>query len=252
MARFTKAPILGRLVDYAVFDGDGVVYLPKDNVIRMNEPIQQPENLVMPSAVVEYFIEEAKYHWIMDFCICRDSNGCQDYPTSYGCIFMGEAVLKINPELGRLATKSEALDHLQRCREAGLVHMIGRNKLDTLWLGATPAHKLLTVCNCCPCCCLWKMLPHLDSSISRKVTKMPGVTTTVTDGCKGCKLCVQDVCFVNAIHMDGKLAVIDADQCRGCGRCVEVCPLDAIELTVTGPSFMDETIGRISPLVDIS
>jgi ferredoxin len=131
------------------------------------------------------------------------------------------------------------------------VHLIGRNKLDTVWLGVGPGHKLLTICNCCPCCCLWKMLPDVDSSISRKITRMPSVSVAVTERCVGCGLCVGEVCFVDAIRMDDDLAAIGA-ACRGCGRCVEVCPVDAIELSFDEDLFVRESIQRLSPLVDLS
>jgi hypothetical protein len=90
----------------------------------------------------------------MNTCLCRDAKQCKDYPIDLGCLFLGEAALGINPRLGRGVTKREALEHIRRCREAGLVHLIGRNKLDTVWLGVGPGDKLLTICHCCPCCCL--------------------------------------------------------------------------------------------------
>ena len=186
LARFTRAPLIGRLIDHAFFDGDDIIYLPRDNLIQdnllqVNEPIERPADIALPSAVVAHFIEQAEYHWIMDFCLCRESDHCHDYPRELGCIFLGEAVLKINPKLGRLATRQEALNHLRRCQEAGLVHMIGRNKLDTIWLGATPGKQLLPICNCCPCCCLWKIIPDLNPIISSKVTKMPGIEELVSE-----------------------------------------------------------------------
>jgi ferredoxin len=51
--------------------------------------------------------------------------------------------------------------------------------------------------------------------------------------------------------MDGELAVI-GDACRGCGRCVEICPADAIELSFDEDLFVRESIQRLSPLVDLS
>jgi len=251
LAELTKVPVVGGMIDYGLFEGDDIIYLPKNDVIQINESIPGPDETVLPSQVLEHFIEKANYHWIMDFCICRDASRCRDFPIDLGCLFLGEAVLGINPTLGRLVTKGEALAHVERCREAGLVHLIGRNKLDTVWLGARPGHKLLTICNCCPCCCLWKMLPNLDPSISRKVTKMPTVTVTVTEECVGCGLCAEQVCFVDTIRMEGDLAVI-GDACRGCGRCVEICPAEAIELSIDEKLFMRESIDRLSPLVDVS
>ncbi len=251
LARLTKVPVVGRWIDHGLFEGDDIIYLPKDDVIQINEPVPRPEDVVLPSQLLEHFIDKATHHWIMNFCICRDASGCRDHPIDLGCLFLGEAVLGINPELGRLASKEEALAHVRRCRDAGLVHMIGRNKLDTVWLGVDPGHKLLTICNCCPCCCLWKMIPDIDPSIGRKITKMPTVSVTVTESCTGCALCMEEVCFVDAIGMDGELAVI-GDACRGCGRCVEICPADAIELSFDEEFSVSESIERLSPLVDLS
>ena len=255
IAKATKIPLLGRAVDKIFFEGDDVIYLPKDSVaqktIQIDMKLDRPEETALPSEIIHHFIEKANKHWIMDDCICRDAAKCEDYPINYGCLFMGEAVQDINPKLGRLVTKEEAHDYVRKCRDAGLVHLIGRNKLDAQWLGVSPGDKLLTVCNCCPCCCLWKMLPDLTPEIGRKITKMAGVEVEVTDACVGCGTCTEDdVCFVNAITMvDGK-AVISA-ECRGCGRCVEVCPNDAIELTINNPDFMSESIDRVSSVVDV-
>jgi len=36
-----------------------------------------------------------------------------------------------------------------------------------------------------------------------------------------------------------------------CGRCVEVCPEGAIELTLAGSAFVEKSLARIAPLVDV-
>jgi NAD-dependent dihydropyrimidine dehydrogenase PreA subunit len=250
-ARVTKVPLLGKLMDRWFFEGDHLIYLPKDRVIEINAPIDLPGDMVLPSQIVEHFIEQAHTHWIMNTCICRDGTRCKDYPIDLGCLFLGEAAAGINPKLGRPVAKEEALQHVRRCRDAGLVHMIGRNKLDTVWLGVRPGDRLLTICNCCPCCCLWTMLPHLAPHIGAKVTRMPGVTVAVNSRCVGCGTCTQDVCFVDAIHLNGDRAAV-SEACRGCGRCVEVCPQGAIELSVEPGQFVQASVRRISPLVDLS
>jgi ferredoxin len=186
----------------------------------------------------------------MDACICRDASGCRDYPVDLGCLFLGEAAAGINPKLGRRVTRKEALTHVRRCREAGLIHLIGRNKLDTIWLGIGPGDRLLTVCNCCPCCCLWRVLPHLSERIGDRITRMDGVTVQVSDRCIGCGICMDGVCFVDAIRLSGERAVI-GEACRGCGRCVDACPQKAIELTVAHSRFVEAAIGRIASLVDV-
>jgi ferredoxin len=251
VARLTKVPVLGRTLDHMLFQGDKIIYLPKDEVVPVMKSAERHGEMVVPSQVVEQLVREANYHVIMNFCICRSSMGCKDYPIELGCLFLGEAAVGINPKLARRVGKEEALEHLRRCRKAGLVHLAGRNKLDTIWLQIGPGSRLLTICNCCPCCCLWRSLPHISSKISSKITGMPGVIVEVTDRCVGCGTCTKGVCFVNAIKIIDKKAVI-SEQCRGCGRCVLVCPNNAIELRVEDTSFLERSLEEIRELVDIT
>lgn len=243
IAKLSKLPIIGSFIDWIFFEEDDLIYLPKDSVVlEINQEIPFI-NIVMPSQIVHHFIDKANEHFIMEKCICRDSNQCIEYPIEIGCLFMGEAAAKIDNRLGKLVTKEEAHKHIIKAGEAGLVHLIGRNKLDSIWLKTGPNEKLLTVCNCCTCCCLWKMLPNLGSHISNKITGMMGVKVSVIDNCVGCGAC-QEVCFINAITISNGKATI-SDQCRCCGRCVEVCPQKAIEIKVDPKSY-ENTIDKIS------
>ena len=78
----------------------------------MGLPVDDPGQTVLPTDLVDLFIDRAHYHWIMNFCICREASGCRDYPIDMGCLFLGEAVLGIHPKLGRLVSREEALAHL--------------------------------------------------------------------------------------------------------------------------------------------
>ena len=200
---------------------------------------------------VEHFIEKASYRCIMNFCICRDSMGCRDYPQDLGCIFLGEAARGIHPELVREVSRKEALEFARRCREAGLVHSVGRSKLDTVWLEIGPGDKLFTICNCCPCCCITRGLAYSHPLLGEKYSRMPGVKVTVTERCEGCGTCTEDVCIFHAIKMEGDQAVI-SDDCRGCGRCVSACPNDAIEVIIEDDQFVQHTIDRLSQKVDVT
>lgn len=220
IARLTRAPIVGRILYNNIFKNDRLIYLPVDT-----------------------------YHWVVDFCICRRSGKCHSYPIDLGCIFLGEAATKISSHVGHRVTKKEALEHAKRCREAGLIHLIGRHKVDALWLNVGPGDRLLTICNCCPCCCGWRVLPDFAVEIGSKVTKMPGITVLVTNTCVGCGTC-ENVCFINAIGVVDSRAVI-SDQCRGCGHCADVCPQKAIEIVIDN-ACIEKSISHISEAVDVS
>jgi len=250
-AKVTRVPFMRGLVDRMLFKQTHLTVLPKESVVEINleKSIQPPDNIVLPSEVVEYFIRKATYRFIMNFCLCREANQCKNHPIEYGCLFLGEAARDINPEFGKEATLEEAIAYVRKCRAEGLIHLIGRDKIDETWLGVGSDGKLLTICNCCNCCCLWKMLPDLDPQISAKVKRMPGVEVIVTEKCTGCGTCTE-VCFVRAIHIEQGQAIISQD-CRGCGRCADQCPQKAIRVTINDNLFLQKTIERIESSVDV-
>ena len=250
-AKVTRIPFLRGLVDRMLFKQTHLTVLPKESVVEINleKSIQPPDNIVLPSEVVEYFIRKANYRFIMNFCLCREANQCKNHPIEFGCLFLGEAARGINPEFGKEATLEEAVAYVQKCRAEGLIHLIGRDKIDETWLGVGSDGKLLTIGTCCNCCCLWKMLPDLDPQISAKVKRMPGVEVTVTEKCTGCGTCAE-VCFVRAIRIEQGQAIISED-CRGCGRCADQCPEKAIRVIINDNLFLQKTIEQIESSVDV-
>jgi ferredoxin len=299
IANWTKqSNLIKKLVDFFLFHGDEIFYLPKDQVIRevvsrdideaekflntylpddsggfsqsswgyesaldtqtevrvvVQEDIEQTPSISLPSHVIREFINEANHIWLMEKCLCRDNMQCKDYPIELGCIFMGEAVMGINPKLGHLATKEEAIARIDLAAQHGLIHLIGKNKIDTQWMGVHPGGRLLTVCNCCPCCCLYKVLPDLHQDISSKVQKMPGIEVFVNaELCIGCGKCTEEgVCMTdNLTLVDGKAFM--GDHCVGCGRCYEVCPVGAIDINITNDNFIQETIKRLKEKINVA
>ncbi len=250
--KLTKLPGVARWMERRFFEGDHIIALPQDRMIQLDQEVDDPGQTVLPSDLVDRFIEQANDLWIMNFCICRRSMSCKDYPVELGCLFLGRATLEINPDWGRRVTRGEARDHIRKCQEEGLIHFMGRSKLDTVWLGIGPGDRLLTICNCCPCCCVTRGLPYTAPILSDKLKRAPGVRVRVDDSCVGCGACQPpEVCFAGAIRMAAERAVITED-CRGCGRCVEICPSGAITLSVDRDRFLNENVEHLSRLVDLS
>lgn len=71
-------------------------------------------------------------------------------------------------------------------------------------------------------------LPYLESA--RLNTRPPSIAVIREEECIGCTKCIQ-ACPVDAIIGSGKLmhSVIN-HECTGCGLCVEPCPVDCIEM----------------------
>jgi ferredoxin len=230
---------------------DDVIWVPQDSLIKkinVDEPIDKVPDMILPSKAVEQVIENASHRVIMNFCVCRESLQCKDYPIDIGCLFMGEAAKKIHPELGREATVDEALEVAARAREAGLVHCVGRSGFDPLWLDVGPAHELFTICNCCPCCCITRTIPYAYPIIGEGFTRMPGIKATVTDDCTGCGICVEEACLFQAVSIEGDRAVINEEACRACGRCASFCPEEAVEITIEDPDYIGKTIDHLKKL----
>ncbi len=67
---------------------------------------------------------------------------------------------------------------------------------------------------------------------------------TNDDKCNGCGRC-QDVCKVEAIEVRGDTSIINRDICIGCGKCVAACPHDAKDIIFEGYSvFIGGKSGR--------
>ncbi len=257
LAAMTKrSKTFNGVVRKILFEGDDMVVLPKDNVvkrtIKTDISIDEPgDTTVLPSEVVKRLIATADDIFIMNFCLCRKSNKCDDYPVDHGCVFMGKGVHKIPDDFGHLATPEEAIDYIQECSDLGFVHIIGRNKLDSIWLNTGNKKDLMTICNCCPCCCLWNMTRNISDDLGSVFKRMDGVSISMDqDKCVGCGSC-SEICFCKAVRVEEGKFSIDQAKCRGCGRCVEQCPADAITLSYDD-SAIEDTIDRISSLVQLS
>ncbi len=217
--------------------------------VPVYEDLELPEGTVAPVSVIEHFINEASDHLILSRCPCRSENGCEEFPGDFGCTFLGPAVRSVDPEVGRLVSRQEALDHLREATEMGLVSCVGKFDGDAVMLGVREHKKLMTICHCCTCCCISKCLPLASREARDILKKLEGVTVEVTENCNGCGLCVDSCVFQQISIVDGKAVI--GEECKGCGRCATACRRNAIRITVDNPDYVDQCVKRISSLVDI-
>jgi len=171
------------------------------------ENIELPPGTAAPLAIMEHFIEQACHHVILPRCICRDINGCRDYDHSVGCIFMGEASRGIDPRVGRHVSKDEALAHLRRGFGTGLTPMLGKLKLDAVALGIGPLNRMMSICQCCPCCCMFGFGRYAGREARDFFVRLPGIRVEVDETvCDGCGECVPK-CLWGQVSLDGGRAV---------------------------------------------
>jgi ferredoxin len=93
------------------------------------------------------------------------------------------------------------------------------------------------ICNCCGCCCE-AMIAQRRFGILHPIHTTNFIPTIDDSACSGCGKCV-NVCPVEAMtlvssndahHPSHKKAKVDEDMCLGCGVCVRSCPSDGISL----------------------
>jgi ferredoxin len=219
-------------------------------IIPVQEVVHGTESVVLPSPLLTPLVERASARFIMNECMCRRGENCQVYPHDLGCLFLGDGAAEVAPTLGRVVGVDEALAHIQRATEIGLVPLVVHAAFDA-WVLGTPYHRMLTVCFCCDCCCAIRQGLRLGPpTFWDTVVRLPGLTVTVGPECVGCGACA-DVCYVRAISLNNGRAHI-GEQCKGCGRCASVCPTGAITLSVADDvDVLGRLLARIKRCTDI-
>ncbi|MFZ5587574.1 MAG: 4Fe-4S binding protein [Thermodesulfobacteriota bacterium] len=82
------------------------------------------------------------------------------------------------------------------------------------------------MCNCCGCCCLFlKTVTQLKRPGA--IAQAAWLAVVDPDNCTGCGQC-REVCQVEAPQPAAETMAVDAGLCLGCGHCVLACPTGAI------------------------
>lgn len=240
IAKLTKqSKIINKIITKLLFEDDETIVIP--NTIEINKKIESQGSEFIPTDVLKEVIQQNQDIVIMDSCLCRTSNDCKDYPQDIGCIFLGPTTKKIPRTICHEATIEEALEHVDKVDKAGLSHIIGKNKIDSVWMNVRPKEGLLTICHCCPCCCLWKVIPDLNDSISNNIKPLAGVTINFdSEKCIKCNKCLNSCISKAIISKEGKIN-FDSEKCVGCGHCINKCKENAFTI-----SFTDESVRSVS------
>ena len=246
----TKLPVFRKIVVK--------LYQPENNegsYIPINTSLGTYENKLLPEKLIEYFINKTDHIYVLNACGCRLYHNCQDHEKFIGCMFLGKDTtnLKLGPERGRYITREEALNHVKKSIENGLVPVFGRAPIESVGLAVEDTGHFMSMCFCCPCCCInGKIAQSATSALYNAFSRMEGLTVEVnSENCIGCGACYEVCIFVGRNEVDGK-AVIDQERCLGCGRCERVCQNDAITITIDDPKRLDEHIQRLEEKVDVT
>ena len=206
----------------------------------------QGEKVVVPMDLIKESLKNVDYIAGMGTCLCREANGCKDYPVDVACLFFGDGGRTVvRHGLAKELTYEEACARVDKAAEYGLMGQAVWIEVEQLLWGIRndEMDKFLEICFCCPCCCIALRLARALSPEDR-VRFHPSGWTAVPDRtkCTGCGLCqeTRNGCPVEAISFgeDGKV-VINQELCLGCGICKRRCPIDAIQIKQTMPMRED-------------
>jgi len=84
------------------------------------------------------------------------------------------------------------------------------------------------ICNCCGCCC-GILRGITEWGIEKSVAYANYYSVINPDECKGCGTCIER-CQVHAIYEQDGVPVVNLEKCIGCGLCVTGCPNNAVKL----------------------
>jgi len=225
--------------------------------VPVNYSLGKYENVVVPYKVFEYFINKAS-NIVLRTCPCREHWECKNYPIEIGCIFMGDDTKRmvLSDDQGRVATKGEALEHVRKAIDAGLIPLIGRNVAEAEnGHGVKDTGHFLGGCFCCECCCIGiktREYGFSDSMSGDSYGGMEGIKIKVdSEKCVGCGKCIEACAYKARKIIDGK-AKVNPIMCVGCGRCVNACQHGATSIEIEDPDYIENFIAKIESIVDVT
>ena len=192
---------------------------PSARVITVEQEIQAGVEIYPYDKVSEY-IANSDYITV-SICYCRHhgellGNPC-DKPKDVCLSFGPNAKYIAERGFGRLLSKEEALEVLDRSEKAGLVHC-----------SSNTGKYIDLICNCCSCHCI--ILQSIKGAVLVSRLATSGFIMVVDEEeCMGCGDCIHR-CQVEALSIQDDIVTRDADRCIGCGLCISVCPTSALRM----------------------
>lgn len=249
--RLYRVPVLGKLLIFLT----SPLFSPKKQhltYVPIHHDIQGAGSTYLPKEIVERLIRHASHRAIIHHCTCRLEQGCTDHPIELGCLLMGDGAAEIDVNIARQASVEEALEHLDRCLESGLIPLVGRAPIDNLIYGVKNRGRLLTTCYCCTCCCtILSTGKYLPDAVHASMVPLPGLRIeTSIDDCTACGVCVEQ-CFMGALSLENGVLKRDPIRCKACGLCVSACSTGANrEIVDDVERAVDDLLKRIGRFVD--
>jgi UDP-glucose 4-epimerase len=221
--------------------------------VPINVAVPAPDSVAIPNRIIEKLVLQAADIFILDECICRGLLKCTNHPPNIGCMALGKAADRMHPSHGHHATKEEAVAHIRKAAEAGLVANVAHTWIDPVAFGLTRFNRLMFICFCDDCCCLYRThMKNRGPNLDKACKSLPGLSIIRDEEkCNACMVCA-DNCFVAAVQIVNDRPVI-TEACKGCGRCVANCSTGALSISLADEDLIfQRMMERINQVADIT
>ena len=203
---------------------------PTDRTLPVEKEVEIGTEMVMPFEDIKKYVEE--YDDIaVAHCYCRHWKDLLNDPCKLGAsknncfLFDKSAKFAIEQRFGRRVSKEEAIKIMREAEDQGLVHKV-------MHIHSDVNRGIEAVCNCCKCCCGILGFYHRGALPLHTVSSY--LANVDEELCIGCETCV-NICPMETIDLNDTVAVVNEGKCIGCGVCAHHCPEEAISLKRTGP-----------------
>ncbi|MBD3228301.1 MAG: hypothetical protein GF329_08930 [Candidatus Lokiarchaeota archaeon] len=197
--------------------------------IEIDQKIDSGHRILIFEDILKY-IEEASSITVVN-CACRTTSALIgdkcDKPLDV-CMALNFASESLNAYgLGKNLTKEEAIELLKKAEDHGLVHTV---------INSTDLNSQMFICNCCTCHCgvLGGLTKFNNPNSFARSNFRPQIDV---DECKMCGKCIE-ICPMEALwhhwphnkDLRDDFIAIKENRCIGCGLCAHHCPTDAIKM----------------------
>jgi len=199
--------------------GVSIEMFPAARVISIEQEIPVGFE-VYPYNLVSHYIENSE-HLAVSICYCRHHGGLVGRP----CEKPKEVCMSFGPAAKFVIERGfgRALS-----KKEALEILKLSEKAGLVHCASNMSKYLDFICNCCSCHC--GFLQSIKNTAVPNMVATSGFIVSLEEGdCSGCGDCVE-ICPMDALEMDGDVAALNLKRCIGCGLCISVCPTEALRL----------------------
>lgn len=175
-----------------------------------------------------YLIESATAHAVSD-CACRH----KARHLGKACDNPDNVCISLNTGAEVLAKSGNAK---LITKDEAMDILIKCKDLGLMQTGDNVQKKVSYICNCCSCCC--GMIGAInDFGITEAIVTSNWIMKVDVEKCKGCGACLNkcpvkaiDMTHDNGEHKNLKKVICNTDLCLGCGVCPSSCRFDALTM----------------------